>query len=200
MKHAFILLSGILTLALFCVAADAQVGGGAAIVAVDEAAGSTNPKDSGGGSGGKSYSPDSKKRNTKTGSKDGGGRSTRVSRSAKLPSAAPPPAPKPYNGPILGDKYTFLNYEVIDAVRPVHTNSAKKAGARGLVQVEVLIDENGNVLTANARTGNPILWEEAERAALETKFNKPKANGLPARAIGFLVYRFGPPDEADDDQ
>lgn len=200
MKHVSILLCGILAFALFCVSADAQVGGGAAIVAVDEAAGSTNPKDSGGGSSGKSYSPGSKKQNTKTGSKDGGGKSTRISRATTLRSAAPPSAPKPYNGPILGDKYTFLNYEVTDAVRPVHTNAAKKAGAKGLVQVEVLIDENGNVLTAKARTGNPILWEEAERAALETKFNKPKANGQPARAIGFLVYRFGPTDEEEDDR
>jgi len=103
-----------------------------------------------------------------------------------------------FSGPVLGDKYTFLNFEVISAAKPTHTLVAKKAGADGLVQVEVLVSENGNVLSAHARTGNKLLWDEAERAALASKFNKPTANGQPARALGFLVYRFGPATEEDD--
>lgn len=102
---------------------------------------------------------------------------------------------KPYNGFIVGDKYTFLNFEVISAAKPYHTREAKAGGASGLVQVEILIDQNGNVLTAKARTGNKLLHPEAERAALESKFNKPAFGGKPARAIGFLVYRFGPAED-----
>lgn len=96
-----------------------------------------------------------------------------------------------YDGFVLGDKYTFLNFEVIDGEKPIHTMAAKNAGASGLVQVEVLIDTDGSVLTAKARTGNKILHPEAERAALATVFNKPTVYGKPARAVGFLVYRFG---------
>lgn len=104
-------------------------------------------------------------------------------------------APKAWNGFTVGDKYTFLNFEVVSAAKPYHTRAAKASGASGLVQVEILIDENGNVITARARTGNKLLHPEAERAALESKFNKPGVYGKPARAVGFLVYRFGSDDE-----
>jgi hypothetical protein len=99
--------------------------------------------------------------------------------------------PKKWDGFVIGDKYSFLNFEVVSAAKPYHTRAAKAGGASGLVQVEVLIDTNGSVLTARARTGNKLLHPEAERAALESKFNRPAVYGKPARAIGFLVYRFG---------
>ncbi len=63
------------------------------------------------------------------------------------------------------------------------------------MQVEVLVDEDGSVLTAKGRTGNKELWPEAERAALASKFNQPTFGGKRARAIGFLVYRFGPAED-----
>jgi outer membrane biosynthesis protein TonB len=100
-----------------------------------------------------------------------------------------------WRGPVIGDKYTFLNFEVVSAEKPYYTRAAKASGARGLVQVEVLIDTSGSVLSARARTGDPLLHPEAERAALASKFNKPFINGRPARAIGFLVYRFGPAED-----
>jgi hypothetical protein len=106
-----------------------------------------------------------------------------------------PAKPKPWNGFVVGDKYTFLNFEVVSAEKPWHTREAKSAGASGLVQVEVLIDTNGKVIQARGRTGNKLLHPEAERAALASTFNRPTFGGKPARAIGFLVYRFGPAEE-----
>lgn len=108
---------------------------------------------------------------------------------------SPPPPPAKFNGPVLGDKYTFLNYEVASAEKPYYTRAAKASGAKGLVQVEVLVSTDGSVLTAKARTGAKELWPEAERAALASKFNRPTADGRPARAMGFLVYRFGPAED-----
>lgn len=107
------------------------------------------------------------------------------------------PKPRPWDGFVVGDKYTFLNFEVVSAEKPWHTREAKANGAKGLVQVEVLIDTNGNVIQAKGRTGNKLLHPEAERAALASKFNRPTFGGKPARAIGFLVYRFGPADDDD---
>ncbi len=129
-----------------------------------------------------------------------GGNTKKPSASSKRKtlSPAPPPPPKApprYNGPVLGDKYTFLNYEVASAEKPYYTRAAKASGAKGLVQVEVLVSTDGSVLTAKARTGNKELWPEAERAALASKFNRPMLNGQPVRATGFLVYRFGPAEQ-----
>ena len=174
----------------------AQPAGGGAIVATDEAAGSSgsNTKENaGGGSGSKSkYST-----GTKTKVRGSGGKNVRP---GAAPQAMPQPRSlKPYLGPILGDKYTFLNYEVISAAKPIYRLKAKQAGASGLVQVEIVIGENGDVLTARARTGNKLLWDEAEQAALASKFNRPTDNGRPARAMGFLVYRFGNDDDDDDE-
>jgi len=174
----------------------AQPAGGGAIVATDEAAGSSgsNTKENaGGGSGSKSkYST-----GTKTKVRGSGGKNVRP---GAAPQAMPQPRSlKPYLGPILGDKYTFLNYEVISAAKPIYRLKAKQAGASGLVQVEIVIGENGDVLTARARTGNKLLWDEAEQAALASKFNRPTDNRRPARATGFLVYRFGNDDDDDDE-
>lgn len=189
----------------FAGSAAAQMG---AIVAVDE--GAAELEGAMGGVTGKAGASVSK-----TGSGDGGAKkqtgkrtatrkkaTTRKATNSSTGSKSNEPktdsndkADKPYDGFVIGDKYTFLNYEFAEAVKPVHTNAAKKEGASGLVQVEVLIDEDGTVLTARARTGNKLLHPEAERAALASVFNRPVVYGKPARAFGFVVYRFGPPED-----
>lgn len=158
----------------------AQIEGGA-IAAVDEPAEGAG----GGGPATGKFGPAAKK--------PAKGKTTRaaVPRTSSITAAKP----KKWDGFVVGDKYSFLNFEVVSAAKPYHTRAAKAGGASGLVQVEVLIDTNGRVLTARARTGNKLLHPEAERAALESKFNRPEVYGKPARAIGFLVYRFGAAEE-----
>lgn len=175
--------------------AGAASGQMAAIAAVDEPEAAAEARGSAAASGG------GKQAGGKTGAK-GGSSGRKTSGSTKKPKTStamrpspPPPPPAAFNGPVLGDKFTFLNYEVVTAEKPYHTRAAKANGAKGLVQVEVLVSTDGSVLSAKARTGNKELWPEAERAALASKFNRPTADGRPARAMGFLVYRFGPADD-----
>ncbi len=161
---------------LFADAVHGQVEGGA-IAAIDEPAEGVG----GGGPAPGKFSPAVRK--------PAKGKTTRAA--APRTRTAAVVKPKKWDGFVIGDKYSFLNFEVISAAKPYHTRAAKAGGASGLVQVEVLIDTNGRVLTARARTGNKLLHPEAERAALESRFNRPEVYGKPARAIGFLVYRFG---------
>src|SRR5690606_13597824 len=52
---------------------------------------------------------------------------------AKKATASRPATPvrsKPWNGFVVGDKYTFLNFEVISAEKPYHTREAKANGAK----------------------------------------------------------------------
>ena len=133
---------------------------------------------------------------TATGSQ-GRARSKTAAKKTTTAKTVTPARPKPWNGFVVGDKYTFLNFEVVSAEKPYHTRDAKANGANGLVQVEILIDTNGSVIQAKGRTGNKLLHPEAERAALASKFNRPTFGGKPARAIGFLVYRFGPAEDDD---
>ena len=180
-------------LLIFGSSAIAQQG---AIMAVDEppaaaaAAGAAGSPESGqqarSGSARTSSRSSSRSRNRRTPQ-----RSKTADQAAKRKAAAA----KKYDGFVIGDKYSFLNFEVVSAEKPYYTRAAKESGAKGLVQVEILIDEDGSVLTAKARTGNKELWPEAERAALASKFNRPSVYGKPARATGFLVYRFGPAED-----
>ena len=133
---------------------------------------------------------------TATGSQ-GRARSKTAAKKTATAKTVTPARPKPWNGFVVGDKYTFLNFEVVSAEKPYHTRDAKANGAKGLVQVEIMIDTNGSVIQAKGRTGNKLLHPEAERAALASKFNRPTFGGKPARAIGFLVYRFGPAEDDD---
>lgn len=121
-------------------------------------------------------------------------------KSTVTPSIAPPKnrsstaarrAVKPDDGFVVGDEYTFLNFEIAQPVAPIYRKAAKDAGAVGLVRVIILIDQNGNVLKAKAASGNQLLRPEAEKAALATKFNRPTVYGKPAKAMGFIVFRFG---------
>lgn len=99
--------------------------------------------------------------------------------------------PKKYDGFTIGGDDFLFNFEIVGYVQPVHTIKAQEAGAKGLVQVEILIDVDGSVLQARARSGNKLLHTEAEKAALMTKFRKFSVYGKPARASGFIVFRFG---------
>lgn len=127
----------------------------------------------------------------------GKAKSKTTAKKTTVTKAVTPAKTKPWDGFVVGDKYSFLNFEVVSAEKPYHTRDAKANGAKGLVQVEILIDVNGSVIQAKGRTGNKLLHPEAERAALASKFNRPTFGGKPARAIGFLVYRFGPADDDD---
>lgn len=171
----------------------AQRSAGAAIMAIDE------PETSASGGGYAVTTPSrSASKGTAVRQKPTARASARARTAAKPVQRATTAKPAgPWDGFVVGDKYSFLNFEVVSAEKPYYTRAAKASGAKGLVQVEVLIDQYGTVLTARARTGNKELHAEAERAALASKFNRPTFGGKPARALGFLVYRFGPSEDDD---
>lgn len=177
-----------LAILAFAGGADAQIGGGA-IAAIDEPVGFGGAAATRGG--GRAETAAARSRTTRRRAPQSSASAGRPRKRTAEGTVAIVSKPKKWDGFLVGDKYTFLNFEVVSAVKPYHTRDAKANGAKGLVQVEVQIDENGNVLTARARTGNKLLHPEAERAAFESKFNKPTVYGKPARAMGFLVYRFG---------
>ncbi|HBR56963.1 MAG TPA: energy transducer TonB, partial [Blastocatellia bacterium] len=58
------------------------------------------------------------------------------------------------------------------------------------VDVQVMIDEAGGVVSAKAVNGHPILRNAAEKAALNAKFDPTTLNGMPVKVTGVIVYRF----------
>ena len=59
-----------------------------------------------------------------------------------------------------------------------------------LVQVQVLIDENGNVVSAHAVSGHPLLQAAAVAAARASKFTPTKLSGQPVKVNGVIIYNF----------
>ncbi|HEX8286636.1 MAG TPA: TonB family protein [Pyrinomonadaceae bacterium] len=75
--------------------------------------------------------------------------------------------------------------------KPEYPQEAKDFCASGKVEVEVLIDEKGDVISAEAISGDELLRKSAIKAAEKAKFKH--IDDLPPKKIkGILVYNFVP--------
>src|ERR1051326_3626430 len=75
----------------------------------------------------------------------------------KMEEAPPPPAPTPKPTPHAPISGGVLNGKAIRLVTPPYPAIARSAHASGQVVVQVLIDENGNVISATPTPGHPLL-------------------------------------------
>ena len=101
----------------------------------------------------------------------------------------PPPEvkPTPRAAPISGG---VLNGKAISLPKPAYPPIARAARASGTVVVQVLIDENGNVVSAHAVSGHPLLQAAAVGAARSAKFSPTKLSGQPVKVTGVIQYNF----------
>ena len=105
-----------------------------------------------------------------------------------LDSEPPPnPAPKPLLRPISGG---VLNGSATYLPPPQYPETAKRMRTAGVVTVEVVIDENGKVISASAANGPSTLREPAIQAALRARFSPTKLSGQPVKVSGTISYKF----------
>jgi len=83
-----------------------------------------------------------------------------------------------------------LNGKAITLPLPEYPAVAKAANVTGSVNVEVTIDEAGNVISAEAVSGHPLLRAAAVNAARQAKLSPTKLSGQPIKVTGTLVYNF----------
>lgn len=83
-----------------------------------------------------------------------------------------------------------LNGKATSLPDPVYPPVAKRVQASGTVSVQVLVDEKGNVVTAQAVTGHPLLRPAAVAAARQAKFSPTMLSGKPVRVSGVINYQF----------
>lgn len=95
--------------------------------------------------------------------------------------------PKRRLRPISGG---VLNGKALSLPTPNYPQAAKAVRASGAVNVQVLVDENGNVTRARAVSGHPLLKNSAERAARGAKFRPTMLSGQPVKVTGVIVYNF----------
>ncbi len=83
-----------------------------------------------------------------------------------------------------------VNGKAINLVTPVYPESAWKTRVYGRVNVKILIDETGTVISAEAISGHLLLRGASVRAALQSKFQPITLSGNPVRVNGIIVYNF----------
>src|ERR1044072_1394828 len=88
----------------------------------------------------------------------------------------PPPGPRPILQPISGG---VLNGTAITLPQPTYPEPAKRARVQGIVSVDVVLDESGKVISANASSGPAMLRDAAVQAALKARFSPTKLSGQP---------------------
>ena len=74
--------------------------------------------------------------------------------------------------------------------KPVYSAIAKAAGASGMVTVQVLIDEQGKVVSARALSGHPLLQRDAVQAAYQARFTPTLLSKQPVKVSGVITYNF----------
>ena len=87
-------------------------------------------------------------------------------------------------------KGNALNGKAISLPTPEYPVIARQAGASGSVTVQVTVDEEGNVISANAMSGHPLLRAAAVAAAQKAKFSPTRLNGELVKVTGVLTYFF----------
>ena len=100
----------------------------------------------------------------------------------------PPPVTERQNPKIISGG--VLNGKAISKPQPVYPAVARAANASGTVVVQVTIDEEGNVISARAVSGHPLLQSAAVSAARQAKFTPTKLSGQPVKVTGVLSYNF----------
>jgi protein TonB len=102
-----------------------------------------------------------------------------------LPVPAPGPMPKTISGGVLNGK-------AVNLPKPAYPAAARAVRASGSVAVQVLIDESGQVIAANAVSGHPLLRAASVEAAKAARFGPTLLMGKPVKVSGVITYNFVP--------
>jgi TonB family protein len=107
----------------------------------------------------------------------------------KEPGPTGPAVERPV-GPVEGG---ILNSKALELPPPIYPAEARKVRASGQVQVKVLVDETGRVMTADAIFGPPTLRMAAIDAARKARFAPFVIGGSAVKVSGIITYDFVAP-------
>ena len=91
------------------------------------------------------------------------------------------------------DEQPVLVGRAIRLAKPAYPAIARAAHAEGEVEVQVLINLEGEVIAATSISGHPLLQAAAVTAARESLFAPTKLEGKPVHVFGILKYNFVTP-------
>jgi TonB family protein len=122
-------------------------------------------------------------------------------------NATPPPD---YQGPVRGSPSRYstlppgaevskssraisggvLNGKAKTLTAPRYPPAARAVRASGIVTVQVVIDEEGKILSAQPLDGHPLLRPASQAAACSSSFSPTLLEGRPVKVLGVIHYKF----------
>ncbi|HKP38954.1 MAG TPA: energy transducer TonB [Pyrinomonadaceae bacterium] len=98
------------------------------------------------------------------------------------------PAPVPIKPKVLTS--SLLMAKAVSLPKPVYPSVARQVHLEGAVNVQILVDEHGKVVSARAVKGNPVFLKASEDAALRARFTPTLLGNQPVKVQGVITYNF----------
>ena len=109
----------------------------------------------------------------------------------ELARTAPPPVvEKKVSKPPVTKSMGVVNGMATYLPKPVFSAIAKAGRASGVVTVQVLIDEQGKVVSARVLSGHPLLQRESVQAAYQARFTPTLLSNQAVKVSGVITYNF----------
>ncbi len=105
-----------------------------------------------------------------------------------IPKVSPTPQPTPKQKILTVSK--ILNGSAISKPAPPYPHLAKITRVSGVVAVQILIDEQGRVVSAQPTSGHPMLRQAAMQAAYQARFSPTYLGEHPVKVSGVITYNF----------
>ena len=102
-------------------------------------------------------------------------------------SPPPPPPVKPSTQRVTS---VVLRSKAVSLPQPPYPPMAKQIGIQGPVTVQILVDEQGKVISAQSVSGNAFLVTAAKDAAMRARFTPTVLNGQAVKIQGVITYNF----------
>jgi len=127
--------------------------------------------------------------NNPLGNTSSGGTSVKLTTAPPLPPVITKKAepetvkPKPISKGVVNGLATYKP-------EPPYPIVARQARISGLVKIQILIDEQGRVISAQALSGHALLRTAALTAARRARFTPTKLSDIPVQVQGVITYNF----------
>lgn len=103
----------------------------------------------------------------------------------------------PKGAPVAGEgnklvRGGVLNGKAVSLPKPSYPAGARSSRAGGIVNVQILIGEDGRIISAGPLSGHPLLIDASLETACKARFTATTLGGQPVKVTGALTYNFIP--------